>query len=484
MTTASGLFVRRDIWALEEQQPWHPIIEAYAIGIAAMQQRAAGDPTSWTYQAAVHAVPVGGRGDRFRDQCQHGSWFFLPWHRMYLYWFERIVRAAIAASPDVPDEVKASWALPYWRYGRGGKYASLPPCFREPMHNGSPNPLYVQQRARRINAGGSLPLQTVSAAQAMKKQLYARKAVAGLTAGFGGPITGWNHDPNVAFGALEQTPHNDVHVGVGGPEGYMSAFDTAPLDPVFWLHHANIDRLWAVWLKRPHRHNPTSTAWRTHVFHFHDEHGNDVQAKPAAVADTAALGYTYDPAPAPPPASPTAAAEARDVTPPPPEHPPELVGATQRPVILAGEPVTVALTVSEPTSPQLRAAAPSERRFYLNVEGITGERNPGISYGVYLDAPRGAAPPPADDPRHVGNVSFFGIERVGDVRQEHADAPGLRHVFNVGDAVHALRRSGAWHERRLTVTFFPLRPSAGDALDTEEEAVPPVTVGRVALYLQ
>jgi tyrosinase len=61
-------------------------------------------------------------------------------------------------------------------------------------------------------------------------------------------VTGWHHDPGV-FGALEQTPHNDVHGLVGGPSGFMGAFDTAPLDPVFWLHHANIDRLWESWRK-------------------------------------------------------------------------------------------------------------------------------------------------------------------------------------------------------------------------------------------
>jgi tyrosinase len=38
--------------------------------------------------------------------------------------------------------------------------------------------------------------------------------------------------------------HNGVHVWVGGT---MSVIPTAPSDPVFWMHHANIDRLWAQW---------------------------------------------------------------------------------------------------------------------------------------------------------------------------------------------------------------------------------------------
>src|SRR6266702_8116129 len=176
------LYRRQDIWTLEEQQPWHPVTEAYAVAVGAMQARAASDPTSWAYQAAIHAVSAG-RTDKFRDQCQHGSWFFLPWHRMYLYWFERIVRAALSADPRVPDDVKKGWALPYWNYGRGGRYSMLPAPFREQTHDGRPNPLYVGQRARVINVGGALPAETVSATRALQKQLFAVAAIPGRTAG-------------------------------------------------------------------------------------------------------------------------------------------------------------------------------------------------------------------------------------------------------------------------------------------------------------
>ena len=52
----------------------------------------------------------------------------------------------------------------------------------------------------------------------------------------------------------------------------MGGFDTAGLDPIFWLHHANIDRLWDVWLGQPGRANSTEAAWLTGLtFKFHDE---------------------------------------------------------------------------------------------------------------------------------------------------------------------------------------------------------------------
>src|SRR6516164_1482375 len=49
----------------------------------------------------------------------------------------------------------------------------------------------------------------------------------------------------------------------GLAQGLMSNPTMAALDPIFWLHHANIDRLWEVWLKRPSGHvNPTQdSAW-------------------------------------------------------------------------------------------------------------------------------------------------------------------------------------------------------------------------------
>ena len=51
--------------------------------------------------------------------------------------------------------------------------------------------------------------------------------------------------------ALERL-HGSVHIAVGGPSSdpqQMGTMATAhsPADPVFWLHHANIDRLWAQW---------------------------------------------------------------------------------------------------------------------------------------------------------------------------------------------------------------------------------------------
>ena len=61
--------------------------------------------------------------------------------------------------------------------------------------------------------------------------------------------------PNT-FSVLEGLPHNIVHNCIGGvgpldpgPYGFMTNFLSAA-DPIFYLHHANIDRLWDVWTRK------------------------------------------------------------------------------------------------------------------------------------------------------------------------------------------------------------------------------------------
>jgi len=77
----------------------------------------------------------------------------------------------------------------------------------------------------------------------------------------------------------------------------MSAFNTAGLDPMFWLHHANIDRLWEVWRGRDPKHtNPTLAAWLSSItFNFHDGSGSAVTLKVNQVLDTRqpVLDYVY-----------------------------------------------------------------------------------------------------------------------------------------------------------------------------------------------
>src|SRR5690606_27997531 len=82
--------------------------------------------------------------------------------------------------------------------------------------------------------------------------------------GYGGPVTGFSNYGSVS-GNLENNPHNMVHTAVGGfinkkDYGLMSDPGTAALDPIFYLHHCNIDRMWASW-NADGNQNPTDQNW-------------------------------------------------------------------------------------------------------------------------------------------------------------------------------------------------------------------------------
>jgi tyrosinase len=210
-------------------------VAAYADAVAAMQGRPGGTVTSWAYQAAMHgstALPA----QPLWNGCQHGAWFFVSWHRLYVYYFEKIVRAAVIQTGGPND-----WALPYWNYGLNGINAAMPEAFRSPTRrDGTPNPLYVAARDPGINAGNAMPPQVTTAANALSRPQFVGATQFG--GGIGGPAQFFG-----ASGALELLPHNAVHGVIGGAGGWMGNVMRAAQDPIFWLHHSNIDRLWAVW---------------------------------------------------------------------------------------------------------------------------------------------------------------------------------------------------------------------------------------------
>ncbi|HMH34081.1 MAG TPA: tyrosinase family protein, partial [Puia sp.] len=84
------VYVRKNIYSLPATDP---IVIDYQKGVAVMKTRPITDPTSWDYQANMHGTDEAKLLPLWAT-CQHGSYYFLSWHRMYLYFFERIVRNA------------------------------------------------------------------------------------------------------------------------------------------------------------------------------------------------------------------------------------------------------------------------------------------------------------------------------------------------------------------------------------------------------
>ena len=146
---------------------------------------------------------------------QHGTQRFLPWHRIYLILLERQLRSI---HPDV--------TIPYWDW--------------------------TVDRAFPAWLAGFTPTVTTPAQGAIHVTRSPADPAALPTAG---EIAEVLADTDFAsFTSQLEGYHGSVHVWVGGTMGNIP---TAPCDPVFFMHHANIDRLWSEWQAANPGKNPS-----------------------------------------------------------------------------------------------------------------------------------------------------------------------------------------------------------------------------------
>lgn len=471
---------RKDVWKLSKKDPWEPTILWYAKAIADMQTRPISDPLAWRFQAAIHDIAQRVNPQpNFWAQCQHFSWFFLPWHRIYLFYFEQIIKTTIA---KLGGQAQADeWNLPYWNYSDSANpdATKLPPAFYEltmPGPDKVPNPLRVEDRARG-NDGRSIagPRQT-DVSKCLREPSFPADPHGG-SPGFGGPVTGFNHDRG-SVGMLEATPHGSMHGAVGG---WMGSFDMAGLDPIFWLHHCNIDRLWNVWLKRDVRHqNPNQTDWMTgQKFEFHDANKKAVSMTPSQVASSTAAPLSYEYEDESDPLAGRSAVVTSGRLAMTEKSIPEMVGATAKPVTLTGLATSASFAVTQPTGPaRLSAEAQGETpRVYLNLENIKGSKHP-TSYSVYVNLPPGGNPDNHPE-LFAGNMPLFGVAEASRSDEQHPGS-GLHYAYEVGDIVRTLRDRGDWNPNNVRVTFVPDYEVAARASESGSPAT--VQVGRISLY--
>jgi hypothetical protein len=225
--------------------------------LAALYALPAGDPNSFATIASFHGGPP-------IAYCSHGAPGFFTWHRAYLMAFENALRV-----------VGCQVTLPYWDWSSGPS-TGIPAACRLPTYvnrGGATvaNPLFSGPRA----AGG----------QTNRRADIDTTAFDDLASGAQAAMTAVTF---VSFQSQVNGVHGSVHVRTGGD---MGSVPTAAYDPIFYLHHANIDRLWADWqtahpgplpaaeagFQLQPFPRPYSVAWQT---------GADVES-------TDALGYRY-----------------------------------------------------------------------------------------------------------------------------------------------------------------------------------------------
>ncbi len=331
-------------------------------------------------------VPKDGFTDEVWGTCQHGNLNFLPWHRMMLYFYERTVRKYVGQD----------YSLPYWDYyqekAANGKGLALPQLVRG-KQAGS---LYDQFRTPGLNENiSAIDPDDASAAQAFK----------------------WN-DFTSFSNQLQSQPHGVMHCAVGKncvlPD--MGFVPIAGLDPVFYMHHANIDRLWQCWLNKKANGQPITLEWAKKNlgmpdswydtrYTFADENGNKVTMTIADVFTPGKIPVRYTNENACKVQAPVMSSQAGKVNLFKKAHKPvssntaiKLMGVSQK-VALAPQTTTFLKSAN-----QLSQTTLSSGQTYLILDNVQMVGNPNLTYKIYL-SPKNKP----DQKIYVATINYFGV---------------------------------------------------------------------------
>ncbi len=510
----------------------NPDLLWYAKGVQQLKTKPLDNRTSWRYLAGIHGfdpdewqsngyysntdtLPSPSDQQNVWNQCPHGNWYFLPWHRGYLLAFEKIVRAAIVSLGG-----PATWALPYWNYSdkTDPNAGQLPPAFTAAtLPDGTANPLFVTQRYGA--AVGTLPIDATDASvDCLNSVLFYSpnihvKSLSGYSAIF-------DHSGR-AFGTLESIPHNVVHDDVGGylppnPDagGLMSDPITAGLDPIFWLHHSNIDRLWVIWLQttqppaNPPRQNPTDPAWlngpANRAFTMPDTAGELQNFTAAQMLDISApdLDYGYQSladdrhitqiqaanaalrvnnllrgpvamaAPIPPvPPQPAAVAPSTTAT---------ILAANKASVAVEDTGITSVVNVDQPTLQQslqtfttpslkaLQAAGHEPDRFILSLDQVRSTGR-GLSLDVFINHVDGDV----KNEVQVGRFSLFGLRAASNPNLAHGGNGG-EFKFDITDYIDPLIQAN----QPITAFEVSVKPRPNQTIPAGFN----ITIGQISIY--
>ena len=275
----------------------------------------------WHYVAMNTMTPTSNTDASGRNSAHRGP-IFAPWHRFMLLLFEQHLRRVLkepafglpywdwAADGELPAAQQSTSAL--WRAGgiggsgtpvRTGPFAFDPNprgrgfrvFFAENTTTGRLEYTAAGRGLRRQLGAGAPGLPRTSAVRgALGETSYDAPNWDSRSPQFRNRLEGWPLGP---LGSPPET-HNHVHEWVGGD----MAPGTSPNDPVFFLNHCNVDRIWEVWLTaRGRTYLPTESSPGAPSGHRLKDTITSLvttsTTSPAEMLDVANL-YTYDVLPA------------------------------------------------------------------------------------------------------------------------------------------------------------------------------------------
>lgn len=201
---------------------------------------------------------------------------FLGWHRQYLMVFEELIIAADRAlRPNANERV----SLPFWRWE--DPFPDWLNGFLPAKHpaTGASVPARRNSQPPEKPEAADVAYVLENFRTQLKNVQFSDPNVADYVR-FTFALEGWGERPD----GSDLPAHNHVHDWVGG---IMANTSYSPTDPIFWLHHAEVDRLWSIWQTRfPNAHPPLSGADR--IF-------GPWNATYDTVKTVEGMNYTYEP---------------------------------------------------------------------------------------------------------------------------------------------------------------------------------------------
>ncbi|RLN05189.1 uncharacterized protein C2845_PM13G05290 [Panicum miliaceum] len=304
--------------------------EKYKEAVGKMRALPESNPLSFAAQAAVHEAYCDGHyrydpTEKNRPFDVHFSWIFAPWHRMYIYFYEKALGQLIG------DD---TFALPYWNWDAPGGMG-IPAIFKDSFAN----PLYDPYRDQ-THRDSLIDLDYIHSPKDVAPIPFQIRGGKGPRAYLGEKLCSEasfrvkeinersrrrqdgqkiKPNPSASQGTLERMAHTAVHVWVGrpGPKGGcttladgavlghdgmphcgndMGFLGSAGRDPLFYSHHANVDRMWHLWSTKLGGAGFDDPEWLDASFVFYDdvEKPRLVRMKFRDVLEARNLGYTYD----------------------------------------------------------------------------------------------------------------------------------------------------------------------------------------------
>ncbi|KAK7340175.1 hypothetical protein VNO77_20871 [Canavalia gladiata] len=287
------LRIRKPVHLVDQE-----FIAKFEKGIALMKALPAHDPRNFDQQSRVHCAYCNGAYHQphpFEGLKLdiHRSWLFFPFHRWYIFFFERILGNLIG---------DPNFALPFWNWD-SLEGMQIPLYFSNPnssLYHKLRDPKHMPPHVVDLAFNGkdnSVPYhQQVSYNLAT---MYKQMVLANTKELFMGMPLRVGDKPQPGPGSIESAPHNTVHSWTG--DGHapnredMGSFYSAARDPIFYPHHSNLDRMWVLWKTLDEgRKEYSDPDWLNSGFVFYDENANPVRVKIKDCIETKNLGYVYE----------------------------------------------------------------------------------------------------------------------------------------------------------------------------------------------